>query len=171
MLITPLWQRLTLLFPSRCSQRQRGAPHPIPTLGEHALLDGESHVHFNEGWGFWFTLVTTRALDLRGLEVGVSPLNTLKLLQAPKPVPQALEDRLQPCQPLFHVCRSPYHPLTLRNPYLSACGPLLVPSPCLECPLPPLCTPPSCLYFSTQFKFLLFLEASPDHPICKLVYP
>lgn len=91
MLITPLWQRLTLVFPSRCSQRQRVAPHPTPTLGEHALLDEESHVRFNEGWGFWFTLVTTRALDLKGLEVGVSPLNTLKLLQALKPAPRLLK--------------------------------------------------------------------------------
>lgn len=94
-------------------------------------------------------------LALKGWKLGWAlwtPLKLLLWLQAPRPAFQVLKARLQPCQPLLQVHRSPYYPATLRGPY-----PYLrafvraSPLPRMPSPSPsPLYTPPSYFYLLPQ---------------------
>lgn len=62
-------------------------------------------MRFNEAWAFWFTPVTTLTFGLKRLEVGVSPLNTLKAAPlAPGPCRWALASPSAPLTALHSEC-------------------------------------------------------------------
>lgn len=71
MLIIPLSDRYSDTLFNCVDEGSRMPLTPTCTLGELSLPDEESHMHFNEAWGFWFTPVTTLTFGFKRLEVGI----------------------------------------------------------------------------------------------------